>query len=232
MKFQRFLILVFAAALTAGTSSAISVQFATYVSGTGNQSGSLLIDGFTLGQYSSSNPVGAVIYTTVDESNGWHSIAIDYNSISGTNYLLFTVNGDGGLPFASYDASGTTISGLTGDYFVGGVHQFTKYGEGPLYDGSIGGIEHYNGAVGLWGGTYTTTSSFEEVLTGYIYLGAGTPSLNDVPASQPPPPPPTDPPPTDGGGAAPEPAGWWLAAAALPLMLFSKLRLNRAKVRP
>src|ERR1039457_2401887 len=227
MKFQRFLILVFAA----GTSCAISVQVATYVSSTGNQSGSLLIDGFTLGQYSSSNPVGAVIYTTADESNGWHSIAIDYNSISGTNYLLFTVNGDGGLPFASYDASGTTISGLTGDYFVGGVHQFTKYGEGPLYDGSIGGTEHYNGAVALWGGTYNTTSNFEEKLSGFIYLGTGTPSLSTVPASQQSPPP-TDPPPTDGGGAAPEPAGWWLPAAALPPLLFLKPRLNRPTVPP
>jgi len=218
MKFQRFLILVFAAALTAGTCAASTVQM--YVSGTGNQSLSLSIDGVTIGSYSGTNPVGAVINTTVNETTGWHNIAIDYDSISGTNYLALNLNGLGAPPlsaFGSYDAGGNTINGLQGNYFIGGVLQFTKYGEGPLYDGAVGSTEYYDGTQGLWAGVYTTTSNFEEQMTGYMYFGSGTGLLSDIPGQQ--------------GGAAPEPAGWWMVVAALPLMLFSKLRLRRAKAR-
>jgi hypothetical protein len=219
MKFQRLSILVFAAALTAGTCAATSVQFNLYV-GAGGQTVSLSVDG--------SVPVtnggsGNLVTVAQNYTDGWHSIAIDYTDNSGTNSLLFQVNSDAGVPFASYNAIGSTINGLKGVYYVldglgnkTGTPLATDYGEGPIYFPNMGPWK-----------TLNLPSAFEEDLTGFIYLGTGTPLLSDVPASQQTPPP-SDPPPTD-GGAAPEPAGWWLMAAALPLMLFSKLRLRRAK---
>jgi hypothetical protein len=228
MKFQRLSILVFAAALTAGTCAATS--FVTFqLSGNGggtNQSASLSIDGVPLGS-GSGNGATSLYYGTQQETDGWHSIAIDYQNISGLSGLTFFVNGSWGPSLASYDAAGSTINGLTGVYSAldGTTHLpttqlFIDYGEGLI---------HYTGGAAPWSGTYgaytfTATSAFEEKLSGFIYLGTGTGLLSDVPPSQQTPPP-SDPPPSD----APEPAGWWLMAAALPLMLFSKLRLRRAK---
>jgi hypothetical protein len=160
---------------------------------------------------------------SVDESTwspGWNSIEIDYGSISGTNGLTVNSNGTWAPPLATYNAVGTTINGLTGAYYtLDGTHQpatlfFTDYGETTL---------HYTGGTAPWSGphngfTFSSTSAFEEELTGYIYIGTGTPLLSLVPADQ-----------QSGDGAAPEAASWLLIATALPLMLFSKLRLSRAR---
>jgi hypothetical protein len=222
MKFQRFLILVFAAALTAGTCGATSVLFNLYVGSGGNQAVSLSIDGTTIGQWAAATTGSAVVSTTKDESDGWHTLSIDYTSSSGTPGLQLTLN-YGWVPWAdlqSLDATGTPVHGLQGDVFTtpAGTPLTTIYGSGE------GQYLSLTAGTGPWSGLPAT---FQEKLTGQIYFGPNpAPPLDTVTT-----PPPSDPPPTD-DGAAPEPAGWWLAAAALPLMLFSKLRLNRAKVRP
>jgi hypothetical protein len=242
MKLQRFLILVFAAALTAGTSSAISLVTFQLLGNTGggSQFGALTIDGTLLGS-STQQGASSLYYGSANETDGWHSIEIDYTNNSGPSGLTLLVNSGWAAAgnLASYDAGGNVINGLQGIFLtLQGATVTTVYGDGE------GPYIHYTGGSAPWSGTYnsytfTPTSTFQEQLIGYIYLGAGTPSLSTVPVQT------QTPPPTggDGGGgdtggtggddsgAAPEPAGWWLMAAA-PLMLFSKLRLNRVNVRP
>lgn len=98
-----------------------------------------------------------------------------------------------------------------------------------IYGNDEGPNVHYSGGSAPWsgpfnGGTFGPTTAFEETLTGKIYFGPDPAPALDTST------PPTDPPPS-GGSAAPEPAGWWLMAAALPLMIFSRLRLRRAIAR-
>lgn len=217
MKFQRFLILVFAAALTAGTCAATSVQFTLYL-GSGSQTFSLSVDGTLVGTSG-----GNTAFPAQDYADGWHSLTIDYTDISGSGLLGFQVNGStvDKSYLASYDSTGGTINGVQGVYHA--LDPTTKapttllktdYGEGPVW---------FTPTTTPWS-ALSLPSDFEETLTGYVYLGAGTPLLGEVPAGQ-----------KTGdpglGGAAPEPAGWWLVAAAVPLMLISKLRLRRAKAR-
>jgi hypothetical protein len=224
MKFQRSLILVFATVLTGGTCAATSVQFTLNMnSGNPWQTVTLSVDGQDM---ASIYPPGSTFQTASQSfTDGWYSIAITYDNLWGANGLAFSIEGLGWTPLAvlrSLDASGTTINGLTGDYYaldagthLPTTHLFTDYGEGPI---------HYSGgAAGPWSG-FTATSTFQETLTGQIYIGSDTnPPLGTIN------PPQSDPPPS--GADAPEPATWWLAAVALPLMLFSRLRLRHPRTR-
>ncbi len=221
MNFPRLLTLVFAAALTAGTSSATSILFDLYV-GSPSQVVSLSINGSPVNDIYSS---GTTFQGSDDLADGWNAISIDYIATSGNNHLALSLNNNGSPAqnyFAAYNTVGTASFGLEGDYYVGGVFDFTKYGEGPIYDGLVTSTEYYNGAPGLWAGTFTSTSQFEEKLSGYIYIGAGTPSLSTLPADQQQ---------QGGSGTAPEPDNWWLIAGALPLLVLSRLRSKTAKAR-
>ncbi|MBZ5620113.1 MAG: hypothetical protein LAQ69_15515 [Acidobacteriia bacterium] len=229
MKFQRFLVLVFAAALTAGTSAAASVTLLMAA----DDYGVVTIDGNVVITYcgsGASNPY--TTFATLNLTDDWHTISIDYKNTTGTNGLTLNETYNPSIyqdwswvslaVLRSLDASGNTINGLRGDYFnLAGDPLKTDYGEGPI---------HYNGAYAPWSPTFSSSSTFEEILTGQIYIGSdANPPLGTI---NPPPvdPPPTDPPPTDGSDV-PEPASWWLMAAALPLLVFSKLRLGRARIR-
>jgi hypothetical protein len=217
MKIQRFLILAFAAALTAGTCAANTVVMGLSAKDHGvvSISGNVVITFNTPGSTSNPNIAAA----TLNSVDGWQSISIDYQELTFSPTLTLYMNSNP-TPLddlASYNAAGTTIFGLTGVYYaLNGAGQRTTtepnidYGSDPI---------NYSGNNPPWSNYNFTSSSFEEVLTGYIYLGTGTPSLSDVPADQ------------QSGSSTPEPASWWLMASALPLMLFSKLRLRRAKSR-
>lgn len=229
MNFKRFLPTVFAAALTAGTSTAAPVIFTGYAGASGNQFLSVTIDGFLIGSYSGAVAGSQVFSNTVEEADGWHTISIDYKNFSGSNGMTLIVNGGwaayGNLQ--SRDASNIPIYGLRGDYLtLGGAAIKTDYGE------TSGGYLHYTGGTAPWTGTvgaftFNGTAAFEEQLTGKIYFGTNpTPPLDQVQSD----PPPTDPPPT-GDGNVPEPGGLWLVVAALPLMLFSKRNFILAKIR-
>jgi hypothetical protein len=215
MNFKRILLLVFAAALTAGTSAAAPILFTGYAGISGTQSLSVTIDGFLIA--SGAGPAQA-FNTTVEESDGWHTISIDYKSSLGTSYLNLQVNSDGAAlaDLQSLNASGTPIYGLKGQYStLGGVPIRTDYGVGPLYFPTFS----------------SPSSGFELILTGKIYFGPNpAPALDQIAPPPPVDPPPTDPPPT-GDGNVPEPGGLWLVAAALPLILFSKRNLILAKIR-
>src|SRR5581483_9891432 len=109
MRLLRLLIWVFAAVLTAETASANSILFTLNVGSTGTQSAtqtvSLAVDGNSLTPNSGN---GWAFSAVADLAKGWHSVAIDYNSISGTSYLALLVSSSG-VPveyLASYDASG------------------------------------------------------------------------------------------------------------------------------
>jgi len=234
----RLFILVFLAVLTATTASANSVLFQVYVGTGGTQSTSLTLDGnLVVGAYYGYPAGSLVINQSVDLPQGWNPITIVYDNISGT--AGFTVMDDAGwmplIDLASYDSSGKTIQGLQGTYaaldpitHLPTTSLFTDYGEGPI---------HFTGGVAPWSGNYNgftlnASSHFQETLTGFFYNGTGTPSLADVPAQQQ----------SSGGGGgdtgggsagadAPEPDALWLMALALPLMLFSKLRLRSARIR-
>jgi hypothetical protein len=223
MKSQRLLILVFAAALTAGTCAANpvlnSVPF-NFVGGPGgfgtNQTGSLSIDGIVECSFSgTTNSCSG----TMQEADGWHTVAIDYKenaSTNGTPGLTLDVNSSYVLSsdLGSLDSNGIMVNGLQGSFFtLTGVSLMTIYGtsQGPNLHYSVG-TTPWSGSYDSGAFTFATTSTFEEQLSGYIYFGTGTPLLTDIPGQQ------------QSGGTAPEPASWWLAGAALPLMLISKLR--------
>src|SRR5258708_7147532 len=81
--------------------------------------------------------------------------------------------------------------------------------EGPIHD--AGGVAPWSGTYGTF--TFSPTATFEETLTGQIYIGSDpNPPLGQITTSGE----------TGGGtsdtGDVPEPAGWWLMGAALPLI--------------
>ena len=230
MKLRRFLVLAFAAALTVGTSTAAPVLFTAYAGTGGSQALSVTIDGSSIGSFSGVVAGGQVFSNSVEESDGWHTILIDYTSFAGTPGLTLIVNG-GWVTLAdlqSLNGSGTPVNGLHADYYtIGGTLFATNFGE------TAGGYLHYTVGSTPWN-SFSATTHFEEKLTGKIYFGPDPNPALDTIHSDPPPsdPPPSDPPPADpGDNAVPEPSGLWLVAAALPLVLLSKRRFSPAKAR-
>ncbi|HTS30380.1 MAG TPA: hypothetical protein VMH81_31120 [Bryobacteraceae bacterium] len=218
MRFIRLLIFVTAAALTAVTASANTFQFSALL-GTGSQTLSLTVGGVQIGSYTGSG--NSPTYIATEATADWYSIVIDYQASTnyGTPGLSLYLNSSL-IPIAdlaSYNASGTTVNGLTGTYCTPtcGSTVVTDYGERPVND-SPNALP--------WSSYSFNWGPFEEQLTGYVWLGTGTPSLSTVPAFQ------QSGDSGSGDGDAVEPGTWWLIATALPLLGISKLRLNRAKV--
>src|SRR4051812_27803067 len=122
MNFKRSLLIMLAAALSAGTSAASTFVFAAYVAADslGNQSLSVSIDAVSLFSWSGTAGGGLIYSNTLTKTDGWHTIAIDYKNISSsTNGLTLTVDG-GWVAFSnlqSLGATNTPIYGLRGDYF-------------------------------------------------------------------------------------------------------------------
>lgn len=77
------------------------------------------------------------------------------------------------------------INGLyAGYYSLGGVFQFDVYGEGPLahgWDSSPLQTHYQNETNHLWGGVYSSWVTFEERLSGAIFIGADPPDPNATP---------------------------------------------------
>jgi hypothetical protein len=139
--------------------------------------GSLSIGGILVGSYD--GVPAASITNTIDLAPGWHSIEIDYKNRFGTNSLAlqWTLPGDSLsiIPLAnlrSLDQNGDLVSGLRGDYFsLAGTPLFTVYGEGPIHHSALNfADEIYEGQPGLWAGTFGPSATFQERLSGEIFL--------------------------------------------------------------
>lgn len=182
MRLNRFVPILILTGMATANAVASIVHFDFYV----DDYATVSIDGISRGSYDAV-PAGNIVFDA-DLTQGWHDFSMDYANRYGTNFLALRQQyaGDPGISviplndFRSLNQSGQYINGLHADYYnaLGGSYLFSVYGEGPIDNGALSfTTEIYEGNIGLWAGTFGPSSTFEERLTGQMYIsGAPEPS--------------------------------------------------------
>ena len=137
----------------------------------------LYIDGQLLASYDD-YPWGEA-RASVDLTEGWHDIRLDYANRWGSTHFSFYYKLPGDADYRlvpltslrSADSSGNTIPGLRADYSGGG----TVYGEGPIQHGWYNLYQGQSST--LWAGQFDVNwGVFSETLTGQILIGSDCPT--------------------------------------------------------